>query len=648
MAVASASASASAGRQRGNDFAHLFVFANEKAGMQHVDTGHVNQVIYEASKNSSHFREAQRRDAKTQAEVQRMRARLAVTSAGDLRPVRQRVAAAVAALERRRVAAREGPAARGVRIHVVVDMDMFFAAVEMRDDPSLIGKPMAVGGMSMISTANYEARKLGVRSAMPGFIAKKLCPQLIFVKNNGTKYAKASREVREVLREFDPALHGSLDEAYMDLTAYVDRTHPLGARATLSQRMQHAAAVVADMRARVAARTALTCSAGIALTSMLAKVASDKNKPNGQCLVPHAHADMLAFAHALPVRKVPGVGKVTEQKLRASLGIATVGDLWAQRVLCAHLFSANTAAFLLKVGMCCTGPPFDAAAQAASLPFAASTASAAGGEPQKSVSKERTFSQGASDPAELVRICRALCAALAADCVRKGVAGTCVTLKLKSATFEVTQRQLAVTNALPRREGGAELFAVVRDLLRKELPCTLRLMGVRLSRLKRVNEANNTKTKSRSTSTSKGKGKGNSSSEGGSGTGGFGSGSGSGSNGEEEDNEEEEEDNEEDNTEPTSSFRAAMAAAPPLAEETTLEALFANAKPRPGVHCPVCGEDLGLVKNAGLNTHVDACLSGKASLTPVSGAKRAAPHAQPEAGRAKTKAKLTAFFKPAA
>jgi len=458
MASSSTSSSSRPSAGTGAEFAHLFVFANEKAGMMQVDMSKVNDLVYEISKDSEHFKEAQRRDERTQEEVTRLRSKMEQATEQDLVPVRHRLKLQIEKLEQERDLS---------RIFCVVDMDMFFAAVEMRDDPSLIGKPMAVGGMSMISTANYEARKFGVRSAMPGFIAVKLCPELIFVKGSFGKYGKASEEVKAVLREYDPSLSGHLDEAFMDLTDFIDSK--LGLDRTLEERMRFAEQTVEEMRKRVSEKTKLTCSAGIALTRMLAKIASDKNKPNGQFVVPWELDEMIDFARGLPIRKIPGIGKVTEKKLKELFGVTTVQDLWNKRVEFSYLFKPIMSGYLLRVCLCCTGAQKETSENSP--------------RQQKSASKERTFSNGASNPQELFDICQDICAKLASHCVEKGIIGRCVTLKLKKTNFEVLTRQNMLPVAVPRSSDGSDLFPHARELLSKELPCKLRLMGVMISKL---------------------------------------------------------------------------------------------------------------------------------------------------------------------
>jgi DNA polymerase kappa len=187
------------------------------------------------------------------------------------------------------------------RYLVHIDMDAFYAAVEMRDDPSLVGKPMAVGGISMLSTANYgkllsidslpevlyllEARKYGVRSAMPGFIARELCPSLIIVEPNFEKYRQVSEQVQQVLRRFDPNVEMmSLDEGYLDITDnVVDSGKSCEEIVEVSFMVDISVMMKREkrMRSEIQEVTQLTASAGIASNRMLAKICSDKNKPNG-------------------------------------------------------------------------------------------------------------------------------------------------------------------------------------------------------------------------------------------------------------------------------------------------------------------------------------------------------------------------------
>ena len=216
------------------------------------------------------------------------------------------------------------PEAAQHRAIIHLDMDCFYAAIEIRDRPELAGLPVGVGGArdrrGVLTTCNYEARKFGVRSAMPTFMALQRCPKLIIVPTRFDVYRRESATIRSVLRRFSPLVEPlSLDEAYLDVTA-----HP-GAPAALAQ-------VIRELIFR---KTKLTASAGIGPNKLIAKIASDLNKPNGQCEV--TPEQVPEFVAALAVRKLWGIGHVTEQKL-VRLGIATCADLqrFSRAELCEH------------------------------------------------------------------------------------------------------------------------------------------------------------------------------------------------------------------------------------------------------------------------------------------------------------------------
>ncbi len=200
---------------------------------------------------------------------------------------------------------------------VHVDMDAFYASVEQRDDPSLRGRPVVVawkGARSVVCAASYEARKFGVRSAMPAVRAERLCPQAVFVPPDFTRYKAVSRQIREIFaRHTDLIEPLSLDEAYLDVT--VTKTDLASATATAEA-----------IRAEIRAETRLTASAGVAPNKFVAKIASDFRKPDGLFVV--RPREVLDFLSPLPVERLPGVGKVMHGKL-AELDIATVADLRA-------------------------------------------------------------------------------------------------------------------------------------------------------------------------------------------------------------------------------------------------------------------------------------------------------------------------------
>ncbi|MGJ8677844.1 MAG: DNA polymerase IV [Akkermansiaceae bacterium] len=193
-----------------------------------------------------------------------------------------------------------------------IDMDCFYAAVEERENPELKGRPLAVGGSSrrgVICAANYEARKFGVHSAMPGFKAQQLCPQLKMVPVQFDLYRAESAKIREVFERFTELIEPlSLDEAYLDVSHWKST----------------ASAIACEVRAQIFDATRLTASAGIATNKMLAKIASDWNKPNGQFEI--KQHEISEFMKNLPVKKLWGVGKRMQEKL-SQIGIENCGDL---------------------------------------------------------------------------------------------------------------------------------------------------------------------------------------------------------------------------------------------------------------------------------------------------------------------------------
>ncbi|OYZ39809.1 MAG: DNA polymerase IV, partial [Novosphingobium sp. 16-62-11] len=208
--------------------------------------------------------------------------------------------------------------ATGIRKIIHVDMDAFFASVEQRDDPSLRGLPVAVGGSSgrgVVAAASYEARKFGVRSAMPSTRAVQLCPNLIFRRPRFDVYRAVSQQIRAVFLHFTPHVEPlSLDEAYLDVT---DDVRGIGSATRIAELI----------RQRIRAETGLTASAGVSYNKFLAKIASDQNKPDGLCVI--RPGEGTAFVAALPVRRFHGIGPRGAEKM-AKLGIETGADIRAK------------------------------------------------------------------------------------------------------------------------------------------------------------------------------------------------------------------------------------------------------------------------------------------------------------------------------
>lgn len=199
-----------------------------------------------------------------------------------------------------------------------VDMDAFYVSVEIRDNPHLADKPVAVGGKSdrrgVLSTCNYIARQYGVSSAMPSAVALKKCPDLVIVPGRMAVYKETSQIIREVFERYTDKIEPlSLDEAYLDVT-------------NLQLHQGSATLIAQEIRAEIYHATGLTASAGIAPLKFVAKIASDLNKPNGQCTI--SPDEIESFLENLSLRKIPGVGKVTAEKL-TKLGFDTCGDIKA-------------------------------------------------------------------------------------------------------------------------------------------------------------------------------------------------------------------------------------------------------------------------------------------------------------------------------
>ena len=229
----------------------------------------------------------------------------------------------------------------GTRKIVHVDMDAFYASVEQRDDPTLKGRPVVVawkGKRSVVCAASYEARRFGVRSAMPAITAERMCPEAIFLPPDFTRYKAVSKAVREIFQRYTDDIEPlSLDEAYLDVT--VNKTG-----------LKTATLVAKTIRQQIWDELNLTASAGIAPNKFIAKIASDWRKPNGQFVVqPH---EVQSFLMPLPVGKIPGVGKVTEARM-ADVGIKTVGDIYTMDLttLESHFGSWGARLFQLARGV---------------------------------------------------------------------------------------------------------------------------------------------------------------------------------------------------------------------------------------------------------------------------------------------------------
>jgi DNA polymerase IV len=346
-----------------------------------------------------------------------------------------------------------------VKTYFHVDMDAFFVSVEELFDPSLKGKPVVVGGQSnqrgVVSAASYAARKFGVHSAMPLRTAYRLCPQAIFVDGHPTRYREYSQKVFEVLKSFSPQVDmASVDEAYMDLTG-TERLH--GPPLSAAHRLHHA----------IKRDTDLNCSIGISASRMVAKVASDQAKPNGVLWVlPGEEARFLA---PLDVRKIPGVGKVTEKNLQA-WGVRKVGDLAAldEDFLRQHLGQWGLALAGKSHGRD-AGGWFDGEVGDDSTP--------------KSISHEFTFNTDTADADTLESLLARLSEMVGRRLREHNLHARTVQLKLRYSDFTTITRAHSFDHGT---QLDTEIFQQVRALFRANCKpkATIRLLGVHASGLK--------------------------------------------------------------------------------------------------------------------------------------------------------------------
>ena len=332
-----------------------------------------------------------------------------------------------------------------------VDMDAFYASVEQHDHPELKGKPVAVGGGSkrgVVSAASYEARKFGVRSAMSGFLAKRNCPELIFVKPRYDRYKEISQQVRSIFHEYTDLVEPlSLDEAYLDVTEN-KKGNP---SATL---------IAQEIRERILEKTGLTASAGISINKFIAKIASDYNKPNGQKTV--NPEEVIPFLEKLEIRKFYGVGKVTAEKMY-KLGIFTGKDLKtkSREFLDAHFGKSGGHYYKVVRGIHLSE------VKPHRIP--------------KSVGAERTFSENLSSEIFMLERLEHIAEELERRLKKSKIAGKTITLKIKYSDFSLQTRSKTLNYYIANK---ALILETAKELLYQEdLGNSVRLLGISLANL---------------------------------------------------------------------------------------------------------------------------------------------------------------------
>lgn len=334
-----------------------------------------------------------------------------------------------------------------------VDIDAFYAAVEVLKDPTLVGKPVVVGGAGprgVVASASYEARRYGVRSAMPGVRARRLCPDAIFLPADFDAYRAHSNRFREVLLSHTPLVEPiSLDEAFLDVGG---ATSLFGPPSTIA----------AKIRAEVASEVGVTCSVGVASTKLIAKLASDDCKPDGMLVVPVE--GVTAFLEPLPVGRLWGVGEKTGEVL-GRLAIRTIGDLGrTPETILARLLGEHNARHLWELSHGVDGR--------AVVPY----------EVPKSIGHEETFDRDLDEDEDILRELLSLSGRVGSRLREDGYRARTITLKARLATFTTLTRSKTLPGAT---DVGADLYRTVGDLYRV-LPGQrrrIRLLGVQASGL---------------------------------------------------------------------------------------------------------------------------------------------------------------------
>ena len=340
-----------------------------------------------------------------------------------------------------------------VRKIIHIDMDAFYASVEQRDEPNYRGKPIVVGGSpekrGAVAAASYEARKFGIRSAMPSRIAVQRCKELIIVKPRFEVYRQVSQQIREIFfRCTDLVEPLSLDEAYLDVTE-----NKLG--------MSSAIAIARQIKQQIQEETHLTASAGVSINKFLAKMASDMDKPDGLYLITPDRAE--AFVAALPIEKFHGIGQVTATKMKA-LGIHTGADLktWSEADLVTHF--GKTGRFYYAIARGQDDRPVNP------------------NRIRKSIGAEQTFEDDVDNPAILTQLLEPIAQRVCDRLEKAQQSGHTLTLKIRYADYQVATRSMTLSHPFRHQ---AEILSTAQDLLLRNLSDRqkVRLLGISISNL---------------------------------------------------------------------------------------------------------------------------------------------------------------------
>lgn len=497
----------------------LMVAASAKAGMEDIDRERINAILLRESGNSSFMERQRKMDENSNKRIVEMKQRLAEKDNNATNKkwrIEMERSVIDPQIEKYRTLRRP------LSTCVVIDMDSFFISCHILDQPHLADIPACVGGSSMISTSNYVARKYGVRAAMPGYLGSTLVKELsggketlTFVRSDFNLYKRKSAEVKAILEEYDPKLKMySLDEAYMDIMPYLEvkmnddsmaheaitkhlnnttstnnskaqlPLHEAFSESTVHTNVQN---LLSSIRQRVKDITGLSCSAGIASNFLLAKIASDINKPNGQHFVGPTEQQIRDFVQPLPIRKINGIGRVMEKTLYGACGIEKVQDLYDHRAEIQFLFKPATADFLLRASIGfsdCNKHREDSVEDDDDEAIH-----------RKGISHERTFAPTSNWP-DLCNKLETITLSLVQDLRDRNLMPKTVTLKVKLSSFDILTRAVTRNVAFAfdqnntQSSSAQDLVDVAVNLMKEakrdrdklaEGCFSVRLLGVRCS-----------------------------------------------------------------------------------------------------------------------------------------------------------------------
>ena len=350
-----------------------------------------------------------------------------------------------------------------IRKIIHVDMDAFYASVEQMDDPSLSGKPVAVGGnkdRGVVAAASYEARKYGVKSAMPSVQAKKICPSLLFVRPRFDRYKEISSQIRRIFKDYTHLIEPiSLDEAFLDVTAN-------------KKEIELASEIATQIRQRIHSEIGLTASAGISINKFVAKVASDINKPNGQKTIHPSQVD--DFLDSLPINKFFGIGRVTAKKMK-EIGVHNGADLRELGELDLKYHFGKVGVHYYRVVRSLQDNPVNP------------------NRIRKSIGAEQTFNQNIETESFMLDKLAGIAEELERRMVKNSNKGKTITVKIKYSDFSQQTRSKTIENYVSTKE---EFFPVIKELLfQKQIEKPVRLLGISISNFFNEDKPNNNEYK---------------------------------------------------------------------------------------------------------------------------------------------------------